>query len=110
MPLTKEEISKAVDRKVETIPCPEWGGDVCIRVMSGHERAAWEAEHVKNKHDTAALLLVYTLSDELGNPMYQPTEIGLLKAKSGPVLDYLFAHASKINKIREKDVAELKNV
>ena len=38
MPLTRDQIDKAADAKILTVPCPELGGDVCIRLMSVGDR------------------------------------------------------------------------
>jgi hypothetical protein len=43
-PLTAEEILALNDRRVEKVACPEWGGHVHVRSLSGEELDGWEVE------------------------------------------------------------------
>ena len=56
--LTAEEILSTDDRKVERVACPEWGGHVHVRSLSGEELDAWEVEQFERSR----------IEKEEGNP------------------------------------------
>ena len=41
--LTREQILQSDDLPCETVPVPEWGGEVQVRTMTGTDRDAFEA-------------------------------------------------------------------
>ena len=47
--LTKDEILRADDLRLERVEVPEWGGEVVLRTMTGTERDAFEAELVEGR-------------------------------------------------------------
>lgn len=101
MTLNKEQILGVQDCKLETINVPEWGGDVCIRAMSGGERDAFRATiDEANKAGIGmfeASLLTLTLVDESGKRLFELSEVEALRAKSAKVLDALANQAMRIN-------------
>lgn len=109
--LTKDAILGAVDSAAEAVEVPEWKGTVYIRVMSGTERDAFEGSVTKDGKVTVenirAKLLVKTLSDETGKRLFTDADLAALGAKSGRVLDRLFAEAKRVNGMTKNDVEEL---
>lgn len=109
--LTKEQILSTPTPKLTPIPVPEWGGEVCVKVMSGTERDAWEAVAFEDGHVTKdqfrAKLLVQTLSDEDGNLLFTPADIAALNEQASPVLIRLGDIALEVNALNAKDVDKL---
>ena len=115
MLLTKDTILKAEDSKLQKIEVPEWGGHVFVRNMSGAERDDFEAEtyvtkgkNVEfNRRNLRARMLVKTLCDESGTPMFTTKDIDALGKKSAKALDRCFSTAQKLNGMTADDVDEL---
>ena len=47
--LTRSQILEAKDRDYETIDCPEWGGEVRLRSISGTQRDEYEQSMVEQR-------------------------------------------------------------
>lgn len=111
MILTRDSILAADDLRRESVDVPEWGGSVIIRTMTGSERDAFEAEHLKDpSKDLRARLAVHTVCDEQGQLCFAPSDVAAIGQKNAAALDRIFAVAIKINGISKQDVAELGNV
>jgi hypothetical protein len=79
MSLTKEQIFAKRDRVIESVPVPEWGGEVHVRRLKFSEQTAFEAEcAVLDPEDTegaiAASLASY-MCDEQGEPILTIAEL-----------------------------------
>lgn len=102
---------KAEDLKRETVPVPEWGGEVIVRTMTGAERDTFESEITGkkgvNRDNIRAKLLARVLINEEGKRLFSDNDIADLGDKSGNVLDRLFGIAQNLNGIGAKDVEEL---
>lgn len=111
MILSKEQILKAEDLKRETVPVPEWGGEVIVRTMTGAERDAFEGEITAkkgvNRDNIRAKLLARVIIGEDGKRIFDDNEIADLGDKSSSVLDRLFGIAQRLNGIGAKDVEEM---
>ena len=110
--LNKDEILKADDLKTETVPVPEWGGDVSIRMLTGSERDSFEASIIgngkdKNFRDIRAKLCARCLVGEDGTRLFSDAEILALGGKSAKPLDRIFDAAQKLNGFTDADVEEL---
>lgn len=113
--LGKHDILRAEDRPTERVSCPEWGGVVVVRTMSGAERDAYESECLTirgksvelNRANARGRLLVRCLVDHHGDPLFGADEADALGNKSGKVLDRLFAVAQRLNGVTKSDVDEL---
>lgn len=109
--LSKNDIFKADDKKIEAVKIPEWGGDAFIRVMSGTQRDAWEAGcwdgEKRNLKNMRAKMLVKCLCDSEGKLLFAHSDVERLGAKSAKVLNRLFEQACKLNSLTDKDVEEL---
>ena len=116
--LNKEAFFAAQDAKFEDVPVPQLGGSIRIRVMAGDARDAFndfmrssgEQKHAPSA--VAAALLVHTCVDESGEPMFTMEDLGRLRAKSGPMLDFMMHEAMRINALGQKadDEAEKNSV
>lgn len=111
--LTKEQILAAKDTRTEIVSVPEWGGHVCVRVMSGAERDAWEASIVgatgnqRNLANIRARLVALTACDGEGHRLFSDADVVELGKKSAKALDRVFSAAQKINALTDEDIKEL---
>ena len=108
MNLTKITILSAPDSAPTPIDVPEWGGTVCVRVMTGTERNQWESQLDAHRSNFRASLLVRCLCDESGARMFEDSDAEALGAKSGVVLDRLFDVAFKANGLGQYGVDQAK--
>lgn len=106
--LSRDSILAAKDFETETVEVPEWGGSVCVRMMSGRERDRFEADQRRDPYrDIRARLAAATLCDEAGALLFTPADIEALAAKSSKALDRVFDAAVRINKLSAADVEDL---
>jgi len=113
MPLTKDQIAKTNDLKVETVPVPEWDGDVCIRIVMGWEWDKFEDSLSPNKDNSHARLAALVLCDPDGKPWYNVESPAYAQAchdlgrKSAAALDRIWSAALRLNRKRKLDIEEL---
>jgi hypothetical protein len=116
--LKRNQILDADDMKTEIVPVPEWGGEVCIKMLTGKERDAFEASTItlnkkgqneRNVVNLRARLLVQVIIDPEDNnlPLFNSADIVSLGNKSSVALDRVWAAAQKLNSVTEDDVQEL---
>ena len=110
--LTLESILAADDAKVQTVNVPEWGGDVCVRVMSGTDRDRFESSiMVAGKVSTdqfRAKLVAATVCDEEGKLLCSDQlHVEQLGRKSSVALSRVFDAAQKLNGLTKDDVDEM---
>lgn len=112
--LTREAILSADDRTAtETVPVPEWGGEVVVGVIGGDERDRFDLYREKRRQSDAgirALLVAMSCRDEDGKPLFTPEDVATLGAKSSRALDRVFEAALRVNKMgNEAAEIEVKN-
>lgn len=102
--LTRAQIEQAPDVQTETVPVPEWGGDVLVRTLTGTERDAFEASLAANGGDRAmnlynfrARLAALCLVDEAGKRLFTDADVALLGRKSARALDRVIKKARELN-------------
>ena len=113
--LSKEDILCKDDLKYEIVDCPEWGGKVRLKTMTGLERDNFESSLFEGKtgsekmnyKNLRAKLLALCIVDEEGKRLFVDREVDALGNKSAKVLDKLYDVARKLNAIGEKEVEEL---
>jgi len=111
--LTRDQILKAKDRKTETVKVPEWGGEIIVATMSGHDRDAFEASIVTSEGKTnlqnmRAKLVAACAVDADGNRLFKPADIEALGGKSASALDRIAQAAQRLNRLGDKQLEELK--
>lgn len=104
--LTKEQILAASDLLSETVYCPEWGGGVVIRSMTGTQRDAYE-QSLMTRDDKGAFvvdtenmkvkLIVYTAVNESGEPLFTADELAAIAGKNAAVIERLATVASRLS-------------
>lgn len=108
--LSREAIQKASDAKIEKIDVPEWGGEVCIKTLTGTERDAFEDGYAEQRmKNFRARFLALALCDENGERLFGDEGAELLGGKSSAVLNRLFEKAWAVNAFRPEDVEALGN-
>jgi len=103
--LSREDILKADDRRIEVVEVPEWGGTVRVRSMTGAERDQFEGEVLDirrggvelKRANFRARLVVRTVVGDDDKPMFSPGDIEALGAKSAGALDRVIAVAMRLN-------------
>jgi hypothetical protein len=109
--LSRDQILKAMDLKVERVEVPEWDGAIHLRVMSVGERDAYENEWVKSKLTGMAnfrtRFLARTICDAQGNRLFEDKDVEILSKKSAAVMGRLWDESMSLNKLKNEDVEEL---
>lgn len=99
--LSAAQINAIEDAVTETVPVPEWGGDVIIKGMTGTERDLFEAgmwEGGKlDRRNYRSRLLVQVLVNEQGTRLYTNAEAMVLGKRSGKVIDRLYDIAAGLS-------------
>lgn len=115
MSTLREQIFAAQDLPSKAVPVPEWGLEVFVRSMTGAERDQYEqdllaargADGKVNLANVRARLVAFCTVDAEGKRVFANEDIPALGAKSAAALDRVFAAASALNGIGQKDVDEL---
>ena len=117
--LSRDDILAADDRPIERVPVPEWGGDVCVRSLSGAERDRWEQRFLKNAprarpvkgnpyDNIRASLCALAICDESGKRLFtSEKDVEALGKKSAAALNRVFDVARRLNGLSDDDVEEL---
>ncbi|WP_143037207.1 hypothetical protein [Paraburkholderia tuberum] len=93
---------------IQTVEVPEWGGAVGVKAMSGLERDAFYAtvgEKPSNARFSAALL-VATVVDDTGAPIFAADDLDALMKKSAIVVARLVDVSLALNAIGPKAVED----
>lgn len=117
--LTAADILAASDLERETVPVPEWGGQVCVRGMTGAERDAYETTLLSVKGTDVALdkagmtsarariCAMCMIDPDTGKRLFTDAQVADLTKKSGRALDRVFGVAQRLSGITKADVEEL---
>lgn len=113
--LTREDILEVDDRKYETVPCPEWGGDVRLRSISGTQRDAFEESLIKtngndrkvNMRNARAKLIILCAVDEDGRALFAADDLNALGRKNAAPLDRLFDVCQKLTGTSDGDLERM---
>ncbi|WP_433225613.1 hypothetical protein [Actinomadura formosensis] len=113
--LSRDQILGAEDRTYEVVTCPEWGGDVRLRSLTGSERDEWENSLVRqvgdkrrlNARNMRAKLIALSAVDEHGAPLFSSADVIKLGSKNAAPLDRLFEACQRLSGLSDKDVEEL---
>ncbi len=114
--LSKDAILAADDRPTETVPVPEWGGEVRVRGLDGRGRDEYFASMavqtggrraVLDTRDSTAKLAARCIVGDDGQPLFTLADVEALTRKSGAALDRVFSVAQRLSGLSEEDMAEL---
>jgi hypothetical protein len=89
--LSRDQILEANDLETREVDCPEWGGSVLVRALSGRERDAWEAslvqmrgkQQVPQMGNVRAKLVVRCCVDENGERLFSDADVKALGREVG---------------------------
>jgi len=113
--LSRDAILAADDREYEVVPCPEWGGEVRLRSLTGAERDAYEQSLVQtrgksremNLRNARAKLVALCAVDESGKRLFTDADVNALGKKNAKPLDRLFDAARRLSGLSGDDVDRL---
>lgn len=111
--LTKEQILKADDMKMETVQIPEWGGPVNVKMMTAQERDAFDLNvaYIEDEKERAqnfrSRLAVATVCDEKGKLLFKAEEAEQLGKKSAKAVARIFEVSKKLNAIGDAEIEEI---
>ncbi len=117
--LTREDILKADDLKIERVDVPEWGGHVFVRVLPAAQYDKFQADNLKvsgvgrNKKTEAnfanfsSRLAVLAVVDSKGKPLFDSAaDVAALAEKSGVAMERVIKRAMTINGFDREAVEE----
>lgn len=85
--LSVDAILAAEDFNYTDVECPEWGGSVRVRSLSGGQRSViTQRVQDKNLDDMEELLVIMACVDEDGNRIFTNKDLAALKKKSAAVI------------------------
>lgn len=106
--LSRSAILAADDLPREEVSIPQWGGTVFVRTMTGAERDALEAIHLKSPgRNFRARVAVATVCDEKGQLLFTEADLVPLGTKSAAALDLILDVAMRLSGFNKKDVDRL---
>lgn len=113
--LSRDQILGADDRTYEVVSCPEWGGEVRLRSLTGSESDEWEnslvrqvgKKQVANMRNARAKLIALCAVDEAGQPLFGPGDVIKLGSKNAAPMDRLFEACQRLSGISDEDVKEM---
>ena len=110
----RSKILQAEDLPSESVEVPEWGVTVYVRSMTARDRDLFESQMMdlsekgKRLDNFRARLAVFCCVDEKGERVFRDNDIATVGAKSGSALNRIFEKASRLNKMTEDDIEEVK--
>jgi hypothetical protein len=124
MHLTRDAILEAKDRETVEVDCPEWGGSVLVRGMTGRERDAFEISlqeestltvqrggrpprQSRNLSNIRAKIVSKCCVDDDGQRLFTDADVNALGEKSGAPVDRIFAVASRLSGLGEQDMEQM---
>jgi hypothetical protein len=115
MTLNRDQIFSAPKAITETVPVPEWGGDVIVRSISALERDEFESSMaVKrgrsievNIRNIRARLVAIAAVDEDGKRLFSDKDVEQLGELSAKAMDRVYEVAARLSGISERDAAEI---
>lgn len=113
--LSRDAILAAEDRTYEDVDCPEWGGTVRLRSITGAQRDAYEQGIVQQRGNSRALnlrnarakLIVLCAVDDTGKPLFTEADVNALGRKNAKPLDRLFDACRRLAGLSDDDVERL---
>jgi hypothetical protein len=103
--LNADQILQAQDLQTRDVECPEWGGIVRVRALTGAERDDYEqatveiaqASQGKRLPNMRARLCVMCMVNDAGERLFSIAQVEALGAKSAAVLDRIYDVAAELS-------------
>ena len=107
----RDSILSQTQQTLPSEPVTFAGQAVHVRVMTGLERDGFESAYLASKAagkpNIRGAMAAYTVVDDQGQRLFTDADAEALGKLPAAELDRVFAIAQRLNKIDEKDVAEL---
>ena len=101
--LTAESILQAEDFSYADVECPEWGGTVRVRSLSGAQRVTLRKAIDAGQSDVDEMLCVMSIVDEDGNRIFNRNQIGELSKKNTIAITRIAKRVLEISGLREPE-------
>lgn len=110
--LGREDILGADDFPTEVVECPEWGGEVLIRSLSGAERDEMERmlldfQEGKEDLNVRAKVASWVIVDEEGKQVFRKDDVQALGRKNASPLDRIFDAVRRLSAMTEESKADV---
>jgi len=108
--LDRAAIMAAKDFKCKTVQTPEWGGLVAVRTFDGETRRRLlkPIEGGGMPDDWMERVVIASVCDKEGDPLFKADDIEALSKKSAVVLERVFIAAIELNGLSEKSAEKIK--
>ena len=103
--LTAESILAAEDFQYAEVDCPEWGGSVRVRSLSGGQRAVLKKAMDENDSTIDELLVVMCTVDEDGKRIFDKKMVEQLSKKNTNVISRIAIRILEISGMRDREQA-----
>ena len=100
-----EMILQAEDFVYDEVDCPEWGGAVRIRSLSGGQRVELRKAVDSGRNDIDEMLCVMAIVDEDGNRVLHQNQMGALGKKNTAVITRIANRVLEISGMKDRDKA-----
>lgn len=109
--LTREAfLAKSLEKPaIHSLPIPEMGGEVFVRVLTSREKDNFEILCEGGKENIRARVAVMCLCDGNGAPLFTEDDAQQLGDIPAPIMDKVFRKACKVNGFTGDVEEELKN-
>ena len=113
--LSRDAILSAEDRAYDEVDCPEWGGAVRLRSITGGQRDSYEQSCIDqrgkdrklNMRHARTKLIVLCAVDEHDARLFSDQDINALSKKNAKPIDRLFESCQKLCGLSDDDVDKL---
>lgn len=103
--LTAESILAAEDFVYDIVDCPEWGGEVRVRSLSGAQRATLKKAIDAGQDNIDETVCVMAIVDQDGNRIFTQQQIAALSKKNTSVITRIAMRVLQISGMRDRDKA-----
>lgn len=109
MSLSRQDILNSIDIDYTTVDVPKWGGPVRLKALSIAEQISYskyttESKDTDQKH--IYKLLVMSIVDDNGNPLFTMDDIEALAKKSSESVLKVFFAANDLNNPKEGELED----
>jgi len=102
---TADSILQAEDFAYDEVDCPEWGGTVRIRSLSGAQRVTLKKAVDAGRDDIDETLCVMAIVDQDGNRILHREQIAELSKKNTAVITRIAMKVLEISGMRDREKA-----
>jgi hypothetical protein len=101
--LTAENILQSEDFAYADVECPEWGGTVRVRSLSGAQRVTLKKAIDAGQSDIDEMLCVMCIVDADGNRIFNKSQIAELSKKNTKAISRVAIRVLEISGMRDPE-------